>query len=410
MKIKILLALIAVMLLSGCVGIKDSEGWKSSQKSEFLDILEDDKYASICDETKLYEQAKEDTDSKLMTKLLIAYTRNLANGCINLRKFKASQRSKRARKIDTKYVTYLQTVNDANLVLQLKAGKTIEEILAPFVPKYRQFNALIKVYGKLDKKSATAKKVRINIERVKLLKHNIGSTFALVNIPEFKVRIIEGDKTALKMAVIVGKRNMQTPIFSAKLKYMTLNPQWSVPDSIARNEIIPKLIRNKNYAKGRNMVIIKDTYDLRGKKVKVSSVDWKKYSGGKGYVPYKFVQVPSRRNGLGRVKFIFPNSNAVYMHDTLNKRLFNRKVRTFSHGCIRLHKPVKMMNHITKTYTATSNKTVKSWYDKMKTKHVSLNKNLPVHTAYLTAYVNDSGKLLIFSDVYGYDKSQRLVF
>lgn len=410
MKIRVILAVVAIMILSGCVGIKDGDGWKASQKSEFLDILENDKYASICSNETLYEQVKATKDSKLMTKLLISYTKNLANGCIDLPKFKAIQRSKRARKIETKYETYLQSVNEADIVLKLKAGQSIEEILAPFVPKYRQFNALIEVYSKLDKKSESAKKVRLNIERIKLLKHNIGNTFALVNVPEFKVRIIENDKTTLKMAVIVGKTNMQTPIFSAKLQYITLNPQWSVPDSIARNEIIPKLMRNPNYLKGQNMVLIKDTYDLSAKKLNPSSVDLTKYKGGKGYVPYKFVQVPSVRNGLGRVKFIFPNPNSVYMHDTLTKGLFNNKIRTFSHGCVRLQEPVKLMNLITQKYTATNKKTVKSWYDSLKTKHVNLNKNLPVNIAYLTAYVDDSGKLLTFNDVYGFDKSQRLDF
>ncbi len=397
MKIRIILALIAIILLSGCAGLKDGEGWKSSQKKEFLEILENDKYASICNKQKLYAQVKEDTDSKLMTKLLIAYTRNLANGCINIRN-------------SENYEVYKQRVNQQNIILKLKAGESIESILAPFVPKYRQFYALISKYQGLKKGSKLARKIRKNIERIKLMKHNIGINYALVNIPEFKVRIIENDKTALQMKVIVGKRKHKTPIFSAKLKYITLNPQWSVPDSIARNEIIPKIMRNKNYAKGRNMVIIKDTYDLRGKKVNPSKVDWSKYKGGKGYVPYKFVQVPSRRNGLGRVKFIFPNHHSVYMHDTQSKGLFNRKVRTFSHGCVRLQKPVSMLDHITKRYTAIGKKTMKKWYRGTKTKHINLNRRLTVHTAYLTTYVNDAGELLSFGDIYGYDRSQRLIF
>lgn len=397
MKIKVLLVLIAVILLSGCAGLKDSEGWKGSQKSEFLDILEDDKYASICNQKDLYEKVKDSKDSKLMTKLLISYTKNLANGCSNIRNSKY-------------YEVYKQRVNRENIILKLKGGETIESILAPFIPQYRQFNALIAKYQKLDKDSKLAKKVRKNIERVKLMKPNLGDNYALVNIPEFKVRVIESDKTALGMRVVVGKRKHKTPVFSAKLKYITLNPQWSVPDSIARNEIIPKLMNNKSYHKGRNMVIIKDTYDLRGKKVDPSEVDWSKYKGGKGYVPYKFVQVPSRRNGLGRVKFIFPNSHSVYMHDTQSKGLFNRKVRTFSHGCVRLQKPVAMLDHLTTKYTGTGEKTMKKWYKGTRTRHINLNKKLVVHTAYLTTYVNDAGELLTFNDVYGYDSNQKFYF
>lgn len=398
MKIKVLLVLVAVMLLSGCASLKDGEGWKGSQKSEFLDILEDDDYASICNNNRdLYSKVKSSKDSKLMTRLLISYTKNLANGCTNIRNSKY-------------YEVYKHSISEANIVLQLKGGQSIESILAPYVPKYRQFSALIKKYQKLKKGSALASKVRKNIERIKLMKPNIGNNYALVNIPEFKVRIIENDKTSLAMRVVVGTRKHKTPVFSAKLQYITLNPQWSVPDSIARNEIIPKLMRNKSYAKGRNMVIIKDTYDLRGKKVDASSVDWSKYKGGKGYVPYKFVQVPSRRNGLGRVKFIFPNSHSVYMHDTQSKGLFNRKVRTFSHGCVRLQKPVAMLDHLTAKYTKTGKGTMKKWYNGLKTKHINLNRRLVVHTAYLTTYVNDAGELLLFNDVYGYDSNQRFYF
>ena len=411
MKIKLSVLFVTLLLLSGCVGIKDGSGWSSSTKSEFLDILKNDDYASICNKTELYKKVKDNEDSKMMTSLLISYSKNLANGCINMGSFRASQASKRHRGIDTKYVTYPQKVNTKNIVLKLKAGKTIKEILAPYTPTYRQFFALIKVYQGLDDKSSvTAKKVRVSIERVKLLKPHLGKTYALVNIPEFKVRIIENGKNSLEMKVITGKTNKQTPIFSATLSYINLNPQWSVPDSIARNEIIPRLIRDKGYAARRNMAICAGGYNLNGKKLDPRKLDLKKYVGGKGYVPFKFVQRPSSRNALGRVKFIFPNPYSVYMHDTGNKGLFNRKVRAFSHGCIRLSQPQNMLKHISGKYSTKSYASVQKWYKSRKTTHINLSRKLPVHTAYLTAYVNEAGELLTFNDIYGYDKSQRLNF
>ncbi len=241
------------------------------------------------------------------------------------------------------------------------------------------------------------------------MKPGNGQNYALVNIPEFIVRIIEGKKTAVAMAVVVGQVKTKTPVFSEDLSYITLNPQWSVPDSIARNEVIPALLRDSNYLKNNRMVM-RPTYDLNSEKLSPSSVDLRAYKGGKGHVPFKFIEVPSNKNALGRVKFIFPNEHSVYMHDTQMKKLFKRKVRTFSHGCVRLSEPIVMLDYISKNYTSTSPEEVKKKYDSLKTHYVKVTKRLPVHTATLTTYVDECKELLIFDDIYGFDKLQKLNF
>jgi murein L,D-transpeptidase YcbB/YkuD len=275
------------------------------------------------------------------------------------------------------------------------------------VPQYRQFKALSAKYRALEPKSAKAIKMRKNIERIKLMQSGLGSNYALVNIPEFYVRVIEKNKEAIKMKVIVGTPKNKTPIFTGKLQYVVLNPQWSVPSSIAKNEIIPALIRNPNYLSAKNMIVRKG-YASTSPNVNPSSVNWKQYAGKSS--PYNFIQKPSGRNALGRVKFIFPNGHSVYMHDTPNKNLFNAKVRTFSHGCIRLQKPVDMLDHISTHYSKTGYPLAKKWYDSRKMTQFSLNKKLPVHTAYLTTYVDDKGVLISSPDAYGYDSSQKLKF
>ena len=391
MKIRILVAVIFAVILSGCVGTPDSEGWKSSQKSEFLKILETDKYLSICNQQALYAKVKQSKNSKLMSQLLIAYTENLANGCI----------------VNTTG-GYKQKVSPSSIKMQIKAGQSIEKILQPYVPEYRQFNALIAKY-KLVEDPVSKRKLRVNIERVKMLKAGLGTTYALVNIPEYKIRIIENDKTSVDMRVIVGKKKNMTPIFSADLQYITLNPTWNVPDSIARNEIIPKTLRNPGYLKSHRLVIRKD-YNLDSPALSFNSVNARAYVGGEGPVPFKFIETPSNRNALGRVKFIFPNHHSVYMHDTPNKSLFKRSSRAFSHGCVRLHKPKEMLKFISQNYTAHDYADVTAKYNSKKTHYLKITKRLPVHTAYLTAYVDDSGKLLSFADPYGYDKSQKLNF
>ena len=391
MKIRVLVAVVFAVILSGCVGTPDSEGWKSSQKNEFLKILETDKYLSICDQQALYAKVKESKNSKLMSQLLIAYTENLANGCI----------------VNTTG-GYKQTVSSSDIKMQIKAGQSIEKILQPYVPEYKQFNELTAKY-KLLEDPASKRRVRMNIERVKMLKAGLGKTYALVNIPEYIIRVIENDKESVNMRVVVGTKKNPTPIFSADLKYITLNPTWNVPDSIARNEIIPKTLRNPGYLKSHRLVIRKD-YNLDSPALSFNSVNARAYVGGKGYVPFKFIETPSNRNALGRVKFIFPNHHSVYMHDTPAKSLFKRKSRAYSHGCVRLHKPKDMLAFISKNYTAHDAADVKAKYDSRKTHYLKITKRLPVHTAYLTTYVDESGKLLSFADPYGYDKSQQLNF
>ncbi len=391
MKIRVLLAVLFAVILSGCVGIPDSEGWRSSQKSEFLKILATDKYMSICDQQALYAKVKQSNNSQLMSQLLIAYTENLANGCI----------------VNTTG-GYKQTVSSSDIRMQIKAGQSIKIILQPYVPEYKQFNELIAKY-KLVEDPASKHKIRMNIERIKMLKPGLGKTYALVNIPEYIIRVIEKDKESVNMRVIVGTKKNPTPIFSADLQYITLNPTWNVPDSIARNEIIPKTLKNPDYLKQHRLVMRKD-YNLDSPALSFNLVNASEYVGGKGPVPFKFIEIPSDRNALGRVKFIFPNHHSVYMHDTPAKSLFKRKTRTFSHGCVRLHKPKDMLEFISKNYTAHDYKDVATKYNSRKTHYLKITKRLPVHTAYLTTYVNESGALLSFADPYGYDKSQQLNF
>jgi murein L,D-transpeptidase YcbB/YkuD len=310
----------------------------------------------------------------------------------------------------------MQEVKASDIMRKLKAGESIEEILKPYVPEYRQFFDLQKRYkllgGDNNTSKKTLRKIRLNLERLKLMKPGLGDNYALINIPEYTVRVIDTNGTSVAMAVVVGKRKMQTPIFSADLSYVTLNPQWGVPDSIARNEVIPKLIEDPNYLVDHNMVIRK-SYDLNTTEISQDSVDWETYlvdENNSKDMTYKFIEVPSKKNGLGRVKFIFPNKHSVYMHDTQSKYLFKRKVRTYSHGCVRLEKPVVLLDHILKHYTENTPEEVQEWYDSLETHHMGLTKKLPVHTAYLTTYVDECGDLLVFNDIYGFDKSQKLNF
>ncbi|KYJ86550.1 L,D-transpeptidase family protein [Sulfurovum riftiae] len=400
MKTKSLIAVAFAILLAGCVGPRDAEGWSSSQKSQFMKILATDKYASICEQKPLYNKVKQSQNSRLMTRLLVEYTDNLANSCID------------PSTIDG-FGIYRQKVSRSDIQRKLMAGQSIEKILKPYVPEYAQFKLLLAKYRALQRTPGTSpamlRKVRLNIERVKLMKPGLGKTYVLVNIPEFKVRIIENHKTSVAMGVITGKRKNQTPIFSERLQYIVLNPTWNVPDSIARNEVIPKLLKDPGYLKKHRLVMRKD-YSLDSPALSPSQVNLAAYKGGKGPVPFKFIEVPSDKNALGRVKFIFPNHHSVYMHDTPTKHLFKRKVRAYSHGCIRLQDPKLMLKYLTEHYTNYSFDEAMEKYNSYKTQYMKIVKPLPVHTAYLTAYVDESGTLKLFPDIYGFDAKQKLTF
>jgi len=413
MKVKILMAVMFAWLLTGCIGTPDSEGWHYSQKKEFMKILESDPYLSLCNQKVLYQKVRESENSKLMSKLLVAYADNLANSCIDIAAFNAAQRARKSDKFKTHFEIYRQKVDPAMIKMQLQAGQSIEQILKPYVPTYREWNRLKQRYRLLQQHPDTdpvlLHKLRLNIERVKLMKPETSKNYALVNIPEFRVRIIENGRTAISMGVVVGKHHMQTPIFGEDLKYIVVNPQWNVPDSIARNEVIPRTLKNPGYLKRHRLVIRRD-YNLDSPALSFNSVNPQAYVGGKGAVPFKFIEPPSKRNGLGRVKFLFPNHHSVYMHDTQSKYLFKRKVRMYSHGCVRLERPHELLKYIITHYTNTPWKKAKEMYDSFKTHYITLTKRLPVHTSYFTAYIDDDGKLQLFKDIYGYDKLQKLKF
>ena len=177
-------------------------------------------------------------------------------------------------------------------------------------------------------------KMELNLDRIRVMRRNTSTKHIMINIPAFRLYFYDDGKIFQSMKVIVGKKNHPTPVFSNTVKTVVLNPYWNLPKSIIQHEKIPKLLRNPN-AMAREGIEIRKGWGPNAPKVSGASVDWSKYRYSKT-VPYHFAQVPGYRNALGKVKFLFPNQFSVYMHDTPTKHLFKRKVRAYSHGCIRL--------------------------------------------------------------------------
>ena len=405
------LSLGAAFILSGCGGsgfLGIGGDWSSSQKDEFLQILQEDKYSSICDMQNMINQYQSTKDDKILSKILVKYTENLANGCIDQESFQRALDAKRAQGINTYYEFYNEYVNESDILEKLKKGNSVKSILEPYVPQMPQFFPLIDAYNSAI--SPVQKyKIKLNIERVKLLKPTGWDTYVLINVPEYKFRFFEHGQKRLEFKVVVGRPTWQTPIFSSTLKYITVHPTWNVPDNIARKEIIPAIIKDPSYLRRHNMVVKRD-YAPDSPTVDPSKINWREYlkpEWANRDLPYKIIEKSSSRNALGRVKFMFPNRFSVYMHDTNMKKLFAYPQRAYSHGCIRLEQPLRFLGHLSTFYTKQKFEEVGQILKTNKTKYVSLAQKIPVHIVYLTAYV-DNGVVNFFNDIYGFDKITKL--
>ncbi|SFV57394.1 L,D-transpeptidase YcbB [hydrothermal vent metagenome] len=246
-------------------------------------------------------------------------------------------------------------------------------------------------------------KMQLNLDRIRVMRRNSSDKHIMINIPAFKLYFYNNGKIFQTMKVIVGKKNHPTPVFSNEVKTVVLNPYWNVPKSIIQKEMIPKLLRNPN-AMVREGIEIRKGWGADAPKVSGASVDWSKYRYSKT-VPYHFAQVPGYRNALGKIKFLFPNQFSVYMHDTPTKHLFKRKVRSYSHGCIRLEKPRELMKTFASFNDNLDYSTAQKILKGKKQTYYSVEK-VPVDVTYLTAWVDPDGILQMRNDIYGYDKEQ----
>lgn len=219
--------------------------------------------------------------------------------------------------------------------------------------------------------------IMINMERCRWISPTISrdKEYIVVNIPAYKLTYIKNDTIALQSDVVVGTTMHQTVIFSGKMKYIVFSPYWNIPQSIIKNEVLPGIQKNSNYLSKHNM-------------------EW-----NKGQVRQK----PGVRNSLGLVKFLFPNSNNIYLHDTPSKSLFQRENRAFSHGCIRVAKPKELAEAILSNdskwnadkINQAMNKGSETWY--------TIKNEIPVYIGYFTAWNDREGNLNFYNDVYNRD-------
>jgi len=241
------------------------------------------------------------------------------------------------------------------------------------------------------------RQLEINLERARWVLDDIVDDFILVNIAGFRAYVLRDRKIAWETKVQVGSAYHQSPVFRDEMKYLVLNPTWTVPYSIATREILPQIKRNPDYFASRDF----DLKDRSGHLIDPSSVDWATVSARN--FPYWLVQRPGPGNALGRVKFMFPNDHSVYLHDTPSKYLFSKSERAFSHGCIRVENPFDFAEQLLGGDGWNQEK-FQEVLDGGETRTVFLSTPLPVLLLYWTAMVKPDGTVYFFNDVYSRDE------
>jgi murein L,D-transpeptidase YcbB/YkuD len=245
--------------------------------------------------------------------------------------------------------------------------------------------------------------IEINMERWRWLPHDPGTRYVLVRIADFELDLVEEGKSALAMRVIVGKPYWRTPVFSALMTHLVLNPYWYIPQSIAAEEILPLLRRDPSYL-GQRRISVAEGEGVAVRPIEPDSIDWNRVQAED--FPYYLAQAPGPDNPLGRVKFMFPNAFNVYLHDTPNRALFAQEVRAFSHGCIRLEKSLELAVQVLRREGGWSLERLEQEVEKGINRQIVLEHPLPVYLLYWTAWVDAAGQVQFREDLY--EDDQRL--
>ena len=262
------------------------------------------------------------------------------------------------------------------------------------------------VDGKLDARMITELNVPlderitqllVNLDRGRVLLHDLPDEFVVVNIAAYSIYLVRGQEIVWNARVQVGKTYRRTPMFRSDIDYLVLNPTWTVPPGIIRNDILPDARRDPASITRRGLNVL----DANGNKVDPASINWSKFKSGN--IPYTLRQEPGPKNALGGVKIMFPNSYSVYLHDTPSQSKFEETDRAFSSGCVRVERPLELAELLLADPEAWSTARIEQAVDAGHTQNVTLPNKVPVLLAYWTAWVDPQGRVNFRRDVYGQD-------
>jgi len=282
-----------------------------------------------------------------------------------------------------------------------------DEILKQAALTYQK-RYLLKVNGQIDKTMTyylnqpaknNVQAIITNLDKTKLYPKRFEDEYVEVNIPDFNLRYYRDGVKIMKMGLVVGRIDRPTPLFHNAIRYMVLNPTWTIPNNLIKRDLIHVLRENPAYLEENNIHVFSGN-----KEIQITQAMLDPYENNKKRVPYRFVQFPGDTNALGRVKFMFPNKYAVYLHDTDNKSLLSRRYKIYSSGCMRVERPFDLMHtlldHAKGSYSQSN---INDILETNKPTTIKLSRAIPVHILYFTVYEED-GLAYFKNDIYLYDK------
>jgi L,D-transpeptidase YcbB len=244
--------------------------------------------------------------------------------------------------------------------------------------------------------------IAINMKRWADLVDKFTDRFILVNIPDFHMYLIENNNIVLSLRAIVGKPELPTPELTSKVTRIIFNPYWNIPKKIARDDIIPKTLEDRNYLEKTHIRVFRQE-DNDASEINPNYVDWQAALDNAD--SFHFRQDPGPENSLGLIKFEFQNSHDVYMHDTSAKELFDTHVRDLSHGCIRLENPCQLAEYLMKDDPNWNDEHIRDVIDTGKTQYVKVPHPIPIFITYITAWVDEAGRVNFRDDLYQLDEA-----
>lgn len=240
---------------------------------------------------------------------------------------------------------------------------------------------------------ARVDQIRVNLDRARWLLHNIPSEMVLVDVAGFKVTYFKANQPIWRSRVQVGMAYRTSPIFKSEVNYITLNPTWTIPPTILRKDVLPKVRKDLNYLRENKIRVL----DSNGKELDPATVDWNR----PGNVTLR--QDAGPHAALGKAVIRFPNSHAVYLHDTPHQKLFNKSQRAFSSGCIRVERALELVELLLAETPGWDRSGITQALDAGKTKNVTLAKRVPILLAYWTVDAVSEEKIAFKPDIYARD-------
>jgi len=245
-----------------------------------------------------------------------------------------------------------------------------------------------------------ADRIALNLERIRWLPAEPDRPFIRVNIPSCRMDLMDRGHSVLSMKTVVGRPDRPTPVMSDQVRYLEVFPYWNVPQKLARRDILPKALADPQYLRDRDFRVY-ENWKRGAAELDVDTIDWAGLNSWD--IAFRFRQDPGPRNPLGNMKFLFPNSFSIYLHDTNQRDAFNRDARWLSSGCVRLEDPESLARLLVPPEDLTAA------LETRKNRTIWLKKKVPILMVYQTVWVDDSGQVNFAPDIYGYDARMRSI-